>query len=119
LKAPEEIANARSVLVETLKIPGLNSEQRAMFCGMLNALAWVRGSPNGTTLDRLIAGEPVAAGKDPSAALQRLDSLPLVDVLMKIVGTFPQRQMMQPHIQEARKLLAAIDPTPPRERTDE
>jgi len=75
MKTLQQIAHARNVLCETLKTPGLNPEQSAMFAGMLNALAWVCDSPNGTTLDRLLAGEPVAAGKDPSAAVKRLESL--------------------------------------------
>lgn len=75
MKTPEQIRHARGVLVETLKTPSLNQSQSALVAGMLNALAWVCDSPNGTTLERLLAGEPVAAGKDPSDGLERLDSI--------------------------------------------
>lgn len=75
MKSTEQIKVARNVLCEKLNTPGLNQSQSALFAGMLNALAWVCDSPNGTSLDRLMAGEPVAAGKDPAAAHDRLEQI--------------------------------------------
>jgi len=75
MKSAEQIKVARNALCEKLNTPGLNPSQSALFCGMLNALAWVCDSPNGSTLDRLIAGEPIAAGKDPSHAHDRLEKI--------------------------------------------
>lgn len=79
MKTIEQIRAAGDKLCETLKTPGLNRAQLALFAGMLNALAWVRDSPNGSTLDRLLAGETVAAGKDPSPALETLSALQAAD----------------------------------------
>lgn len=76
MKSQEQISAARKKIAVTLATPGLNPEQLALFGGMLNALAWVMDSPNGSTLDRLLKGEPVAAGKDPSAAIKRLQNIP-------------------------------------------
>jgi hypothetical protein len=75
MKTEQQILDARKVLVETLTTPGLRPEQSTVFSGMLNALAWVCDSPNGSTLERLLAGEPVVAGQDPAKGLQRLKAL--------------------------------------------
>ena len=75
MKTIDRIKEARGALCRALETPGLKDVQRALFGGMLNALAWVCDSPNGTTLDRLLAGEPIAAGKNTSAAEARLRSL--------------------------------------------
>lgn len=75
MKTAEQIKVARNVLCEKLNTPGLDKSQSALFAGMLNALAWVCDSPNGSTLDKLLAGEPIAAGKDPSQAHDRLEAI--------------------------------------------
>lgn len=75
MKTQLAISGAISKVRQTLAMPGLNAEQLALFAGMLNALSWVVESPHGSTLERLINGEPVAAGKDPTGAIERLESI--------------------------------------------
>lgn len=72
MKTKHQIALARKKLRELFTTPGLSDAQSVMLAGMANALAWVADSPNGSTLDRLLAGETLAAGKDPTAGLRIL-----------------------------------------------
>lgn len=76
MKSQEDIDRARAALCNALKTTGLNPTQQASLAGMLSALLWVSNSRNSAgTLDRLLAGEPIAASKDPGPAIQRLTDL--------------------------------------------
>lgn len=74
MKTPEEIEHARHTVIQAMTQPGLSDVQKAMFCGITTALCWVCDNPNGSTLARLLTGEPVAAGKDHGPALEKLTS---------------------------------------------
>lgn len=74
MKTEQEINHARAIIREQLKTPCLNDAQRALLAGMLNALVWCVDGPNATTLERLLAGEPLAAGQDPREAFRMLDA---------------------------------------------
>lgn len=75
MKTEQQINDARKILCDILQTPGLSGSQRTLFAGMLNALAWAADGHNASTMDRLLAGEPIAAGKDPTKALRHLEAL--------------------------------------------
>lgn len=75
MKTEEQIDNARKIMREKLVMPGLSDMQRALFAGILNTLVWAAEGHSTSTLDRLLSGEPVAVGKDPTEAIKRLDQL--------------------------------------------
>jgi len=58
MKTLDEISVARSVIIGKLIKPMLH-EQRILLQGMLCALCWVAETPDGTTLERLVMGEPL------------------------------------------------------------
>lgn len=73
MKTKEEVDWARGKVADALRTAGLTNEQKALLSGMLNGLCWVIGIPNGSTLQRLLDGEQIAAGKRDPAAFERLD----------------------------------------------
>ncbi len=75
MKTANQIEHARRVLQDKLQISGLSDAQRTLLGGMLNALVWVADGPNSSTIDRLLSGEEVAAGKDAGPALERLRAM--------------------------------------------
>lgn len=79
MKTEAEIKAARSKLCECLATPGLNTEQRATLAGLLNALVWAAGQAMPSNpLNRIMAGEPIAPGIDPTAGNERLANLPKI-----------------------------------------
>lgn len=76
MKTLAEIKDAKGKVIDALATAGINDVQKALFAGMLNGLNWAAELPHANTIDRLLAGEPIAAGKDPSPALARLADLP-------------------------------------------
>jgi hypothetical protein len=58
MKTESEIEKAKMVLAVIIQ-DGVNYDQRCVINGMLVALCWVTGSGNGSTLRRLLDGEPV------------------------------------------------------------
>ena len=78
MKTKSQIKYARTRLAERLKTPGLSDCQKALVCGMLNALVWVAGG-YASSMDRMLSDEPMEAGKDPAAALERLKRLEAPD----------------------------------------
>lgn len=75
MKTPEQVDKARRRLRERIRTPGLNSEQKALIVGMLNAIILVAEGQDGETMERMLSDEPIAAGKDPKPALDRLDQI--------------------------------------------
>jgi hypothetical protein len=73
MKTEKQINAARKKINEIILTPDLTNEQYALFMGMSNALVWAAGGSN-ETMDRLLAGEPIAAGKDSSKAITKLRS---------------------------------------------
>jgi hypothetical protein len=60
MKTADQINEARKFLsVAAMTIDPLGP-QYALLSGMINALCWVVDSPHGSTLERLLAGEPIA-----------------------------------------------------------
>lgn len=60
MKTKNDVDDARRAVRHSILLDGLTCEQKALLMGMLVALCWVAGSPNGSTLERLMAGEPIA-----------------------------------------------------------
>lgn len=75
MKTIEGVNKARGIIGSKLETPGLSDSQRTLLAGMLNALVWVAEGVNSTTVDRLLSGEPIAAGKDSSKAINTLRSI--------------------------------------------
>jgi hypothetical protein len=75
MKTKQQIDDARKKLIDRLQTPGLNDIQKSLVGGMLNALVWVADGASQSTMERMLSDEPLAAGKDPSAGLKRLDGL--------------------------------------------
>ena len=75
MKTPEQILEARECVSIRLAIPALSMEQRCLLAGMSTALNWMMDSPNGDTLDRLLSGEPVAAGRRHTDLTEKEKSL--------------------------------------------
>ncbi len=75
MKTEQEINDARERLRKRILTPGLNDCQKALVTGMLNALVWAADGPNANTMDRMLSDEPLAAGKDSTPALKRIDDL--------------------------------------------
>lgn len=75
MKTFHTIKLAWQKLQERIQTPGLTDVQKALVCGMMNALVWVADCPNADTMERMLSDEPLAAGKDPSLALDRLKAM--------------------------------------------
>lgn len=75
MRTKHEIAAARKKLRERIMTPGLGNEQKAMICGMLNALVWVADGPDCTTMERMLSDELLAAGQDPGPALATIEKM--------------------------------------------
>lgn len=69
MKTAAEIEDARVILRQLILNPGLSPAQAGLLCGMLNALVWVADGPAGSTMDRVLAGEPLASRQDDSHAM--------------------------------------------------
>jgi hypothetical protein len=72
MKNEQQVNEARQKLIDRLQTPGLNDVQKALVGGMLNALVWVADGASHSTMERMLSDEPIAAGKDPRAGLDRL-----------------------------------------------
>lgn len=73
MKTKEEVDWARGKVADALRTAGLTNEQKAVLCGMLDGLCWVIRKPTGSTLQRLLDGDLVAAGNCDPSAFDRLD----------------------------------------------
>ncbi|SRR6266852_245732 len=62
MKAISKIQEARGVVVRAMTAKGLSEQQKILLTGMSVALQWVMDE-GGATLQMLIDGEPVEAGK--------------------------------------------------------
>jgi hypothetical protein len=62
MKTVQEIDLAREAICLPLANPEISGDQKKVLMGMLVALRWVEGV-GGSTLQKLIDGEPVAAGR--------------------------------------------------------
>lgn len=63
MKTLEQVNLAREALRNRVQEPGLNREQLALLCGMLNALVWVADGPDATTIQRVLDGEALSVRK--------------------------------------------------------
>lgn len=70
MKKPHQVNNARQKIIQRIKTPGLNDLQKALLAGVLNTLVWVADGQASETIERLLSDEPMAPGKDPTAALK-------------------------------------------------
>lgn len=59
MKTEADITVARMKVNEARITPGISQFQNLLLTGMSVALCWVAESPHGSTLERLIQGEPV------------------------------------------------------------
>lgn len=75
MKTTFQINQARERLKQRIQTPGLNDAQKSLICGMLNALVWAADGEDCSTMERMLSDEPLAAGQDPSRALDRLEQL--------------------------------------------
>lgn len=77
MKTLAEINEARAEVCRLLITPGLNELQRSLLAGMSNALVWAAGdaTEDTHTMNRLIAGELIAPGKDPAKGLATLENI--------------------------------------------
>lgn len=73
MKNAAALTRAKKRLALRILTPNLSNEQKALICGMVNALDWVLGGPNSTTMERMLTDEPMDAGKDATQALAKLD----------------------------------------------
>lgn len=71
MKTQKRIEEARVIVTNKLMLTGTTDVQKAVIGGMLNALMWVLDDPNGSTVERLLSGEALAAGQDHSDAMRR------------------------------------------------
>lgn len=74
MKSESEINNARRELAKRLQTRGLTGVQNAVLSGMLNALVWVADGRDSSTVQRLLDGEAIDAGKDTRAAERRFEN---------------------------------------------
>ena len=58
MRTIEQVNQARGVICEKLK-KHMSREQKIMLQGMLCALCYVAETPNGESLERLVAGQPM------------------------------------------------------------
>lgn len=72
MRTEQEVNAAREKLHKRVQTPGLNDMQRSHLVGMLNAIVWVAGGEHTSTFERVLSDEPIAAGKDPQRALDRI-----------------------------------------------
>jgi hypothetical protein len=63
MKTEDDIRTARTKVNQVRMDPSISDDQGILLMGMSVALCWVAESPNGSTLERLIQGEKVEAGK--------------------------------------------------------
>lgn len=70
MKTLDQINHARKVVREKALTPGLSKDQTTLLAGMLNALVWVADGPAASTMERLLAGEPLAPGQTASNVLE-------------------------------------------------
>ena len=68
MKTLEQVNEARGKIADHFVTPGLTESQKCILVGMINALVWVAEGADTSTMDRLLAGEPMAAGKPTNAA---------------------------------------------------
>lgn len=78
MKTKEEVDRARGKVADTLLTDGLTNDQKVLLAGMLNSLCWVSGDPSGSTLQRILDGEQIAAGHHDPSAFDRLDKVVLI-----------------------------------------
>lgn len=62
MKTQDEINIARIRLYDVWQAGQLGPQQRNVLAGMTTALAWVMDNSNGSSLQRLLDGEPIAPG---------------------------------------------------------
>jgi hypothetical protein len=65
MKTAQEVENARAIVRNKLLSPGLNTKQMSILCGMLNALVWVCGGEDDSTMLRVLSDEPFAVNIEP------------------------------------------------------
>jgi hypothetical protein len=63
MKTLDDVNHARVVVRQAVQIKGLSKDQQILLIGLSVALCWVSESPDGSTLQRLLDGEPLAAGQ--------------------------------------------------------
>lgn len=69
MKTINQINHARDILKRRVMTPGMTDAQTALLGGMLQSLVWVADGANCSTMERLLAGEEIAAGKDSAEAM--------------------------------------------------
>lgn len=60
MKTIEQVEAARLELRRKIVEENPDNNQRLLLYGMLNALVWVADGPDCTTMNRVMAGEPLA-----------------------------------------------------------
>jgi hypothetical protein len=74
VKTEQQINDARKTIRQKILREGLSDGQLQLLSGMLLGLVWTVDGESTETMDRLLAGESIAAGKDATKATQRLRS---------------------------------------------
>lgn len=74
MKTEQQINDARKTIRQKILREGLSDGQLQLLSGMLLGLVWTVDGESTETMDRLLAGESIAAGKDATKATQRLRS---------------------------------------------
>lgn len=73
MKTEEQVQEARAKIVEIRKQPGLSTMQQAMLTGIQIAIVWVADGKHTSTMERLLAGEPVATGEEQALGQQMFE----------------------------------------------
>ena len=76
MKTAQELDKARHTLAAAMLTRGLSDMQLTILSGAVIALAWMADDPNGSTLERLLSGEPIdtgpTSGSEHAGSLERL-----------------------------------------------
>lgn len=75
MKSYEQLKAARVVITNAIQMLGLSNDQRVLLCGMSTALQWACDE-GGSTLQRLVDGEPLAAGTTVADLANRSSEFP-------------------------------------------
>lgn len=65
MKTEQEVNNARRIICDRITESGLEAIQKFGLQFILTTLVWVADGPNGTTIDRILAGESMCKSKEP------------------------------------------------------
>lgn len=71
MKSESDVKSARSAVCKAIATPGISEQQLVLLRGMSVALCWCAGDPNGSSLQRLIDGEPILPANAVMDALRK------------------------------------------------